>query len=286
MSARVVSDAAFIAALEAAHRVRFSAYVLSAGSAVAHALERACDAGAEVDVLLEGVPYGRNPGVIRANAGTARELQRHGAHARMSDAREPDVHMKAAIVDGTAYLDDRNWAAVDRDTIVALDDTGSVAALDAAFDGRPATQGQLATEKQCAVALEAQLIREAAGDRIDVETESFGATIVSTALAERVAGGTHMRLLVCDAELRGKSGARERSALAKLAAAGVQIESTARTEKLCIAAGQGWVGSANATFSPKPTLDWGLRTSDPALVFALGGAFERNWAAGRPLSAA
>ncbi len=286
MSARLVPDAAFLAALETAHSVRFSAYVLNAGSAVVKALASACDRGAVIDVLLDGAPYRNGAGITRVNAAAASELSRHGAHVHTTSSADPAMHLKAAVIDGTAYLDDRNWASEDRDTIVALDDADQVAAVAAALSGvavpggAATTFGSLAIEKQAALALEARTIDEAPGDRIDVETESFGATAVSKALAHRAARGDHVRLLVSQAELRGASGRRERLALAKLAADGIDIEATANTEKLCVAGDDAWIGSANATFSPGPSLDWGLHSNDPAIVAGLERAFERNGSAG------
>ena len=196
----------------------------------------------------------------------------------------PAMHLKGSVVDGIAYLDDRNWASGDRDTIVALDDVGQVAVVASSLEGRPVTIGSLVTEKRAALDLEAQTIYEAAGDRVDVETESFGATVVSGALAFRAARGAHVRLLVSKAELDGAGGARERKVLAKLAAAGVAIEATLNTEKLCVAGDEAWLGSANATFSPAPSLDWGLRSDDRAIVAGAARAFERNWLTGRPPS--
>ncbi len=191
------------------------------------------------------------------------------------------MHLKAAIVDGIAYLDDRNWTSGESDTIVALDEAAQVAAVASAQGGLPVTSGALATEKRAALALEAQMVYEAPGDRIDVETESFAPTVLSSALVYRAAHGAHVRLLVSKAELHGAGGMRERAALAKLAAAGVEIEATANTEKLCVAGDEAWLGSANATFSPAPSLDWGLRSRDSAIVAGAARAFERNWAWGR-----
>jgi phosphatidylserine/phosphatidylglycerophosphate/cardiolipin synthase-like enzyme len=259
-----------------------SAYVLQRNSAFIPALEAACDRGARVDVVLDGASDRRGDAVARVNAGSARDLARHGAHVRLTEPNEIALHMKAAIVDGTAYLDDRNWASGDRDTIVALDDATAVATIAAALDGRPISQGQLVTEKQAAVALEAATIYAAAGGRIDVESETFGATVVSKALAFRAAHGAQVRLLVSQAELRGHSGVRERQALARLAAAGVDIRTTGTTDKFAVAGDDAWLGSANATFAPQPTLDWGYRSRDPAIARGVERAFERNWQSSAP----
>lgn len=281
MSAALVSDAAFVSVLEAAGSVRLSAYVLNSGGAVARALESAADRGARVDVTLDGAPYRAPPGVARANAGTAAALVRHGACVHVTARDEPAMHLKAAVVDGTAYLDDRNWSNGDRDTIVSLDEPADVAAVASALAGRPVSTATLATEKADALALEASTIYDAPGDRIDVETESFGATVVSKALAFRAAHGTEVRLLVSKAELDAPAADRERRLIANLQKAGVAVATTTNTEKLCSAGDEVWIGSANATFSPVPSLDWGLRTRDPAIVAGVERAFERNWASAR-----
>jgi hypothetical protein len=134
-----------------------------------------------------------------------------------------------------------------------------------------------------AIAREARTIAEASGDAIDCASESFGASVVSVALARRAAAGTHVRLVVSDRALRRASD-NERHALAKLAAAGVEIRAGASTDKLCVAGTSAWLGSANPTFSPPPPmLDWGMSTSDPALVSRAAARFAEDWDQARPI---
>jgi hypothetical protein len=143
----------------------------------------------------------------------------------------------------------------------------------------------LAITKADAIAREAKTIAGGSGKEIDCASESFGASVVSVALAREAAAGAHVRLIVSDRALRHGSP-NERHALAKLAAAGVEIRAGATTDKLCINGSAAWLGSANATFSPPPPmLDWGLSTSDPALVTRATATFARDWNAAHALDA-
>jgi phosphatidylserine/phosphatidylglycerophosphate/cardiolipin synthase-like enzyme len=279
------SVAGFERALAGAASVSLSAYVLARGNPVVRALESAADRGAQVHVVLDGAPVGSSRrgdgGIARTNAATAADLRRHGVDVRVTDAAAPAQHLKAAVVDGRAYLDDRNWTPTD--DLVETSDARDVAGVAAAIDGRPASTEHLALTKAEAIAREAQQIARASGDTIDCASESFGASVVSVALARRAAAGAHVRLVVSDRALRHASP-NERHALAKLAAAGVEIRAGASTDKLCISGGEAWLGSANPTFSPPPPmLDWGLSTTDPALVSRAAATFARDWCAARPL---
>jgi hypothetical protein len=191
--------------------------------------------------------------------------------------------MKAVLVDGVAYLDDRNFPPGGRDTIVATSDARDVALVRRALEGHSGVAGRLATEKLDALELEAGAIREGRGDRVDVESEGFGFSPVSKALRARALGGAQVRLLISAGELR-HAGTQERRVLAQLADAGVSVRVGTTNEKLCVAGDRGWVGSANATF-PDPMLDWGLDVRTKPVVDALRAAFARNWDAGRPLAA-
>jgi hypothetical protein len=191
--------------------------------------------------------------------------------------------MKAAVVDGVAFLDDRNFPGDGRDTIVRTRDAGEVRMVRAALSGQGVAKGastqRFATEKRAALRLEAGAILGGSGDRVDVESEAFGFSAVSKALRARALGGAHVRLLVAEREFRG-AGTQERRGLARLIAAGVSVRVGASDEKLCVAGDRGWVGSANATF-PEPMIDWGLATRSKPMLGAIRSAFERNWDAAR-----
>jgi len=213
-------------AIAQAKTVALSAYVLPAENAVVRALAVAADRGARVVVTLDGSPYfGKaGNGAPNPNANCAAVLRAHGATVRLSDAADPAVHLKAAVVDGRAFLDDRNWPASGHETVVETDDPAAVDAITAAIDGHANSQPGLALQKAAALALEAATIRMAGGDRIDVATESFGTSIVSVALCERARAGAAVRLAVNARVLAGDVHGRERAALARLRACGVAIE--------------------------------------------------------------
>jgi phosphatidylserine/phosphatidylglycerophosphate/cardiolipin synthase-like enzyme len=273
-----------LGALAHGRDVALSAYVLAPGNAVARALDAAAGRGAAVAVTLEdfesGGPAARGlHGLARR---TADDLRAHGARVSLGVPNGDVVHLKAAVVDGTAYLDDRNWAAAG-ETIVAVRDPERVALVRAAIRGETGCAAGLATEKAGALELEAEAIRSG-GDRIDLETESFGSCAVERALRERAESGATVRLLVSGRVAFAKGSERERAVLHRLAAAGVAIRTTDANEKLCVAGDAGWVGSANATYDAVPTTDWGLRVREPPLLAALETSFASEWRSARPFA--
>ena len=271
-----------VRAIGSAREVAFAAYLLNPTGSVARGLEAAADRGASVSVTLEAFADRPPANALRRLAErTARDLRAHGVDVRLGVPGGDTVHLKAAVVDGTAFLDDRNWSAAG-ETIVATTRPAEVAAVRAAIDGTTGRAGDLATEKEPALELEAEAIRSGGGDTIDVETESFGACAVSAALRARAQAGDHVRLLVSGRIASARRSVRERALLRRLAAAGVEVRTTEANEKLCVAGDRGWVGSANATFDLVPTTDWGLATSDPALLAQLAATFAREWNVARP----
>lgn len=286
MSEAIVARAAVLGAISHAAEVELSAYVLQPEAALARALEAAADRGARVRVRLEGAPYeGHSPadGPAAANRRVAAELRAHGVDVRLTRPDDPSLHLKAALIDGTAYLDDRNWPAEGADTIVATNDPSDVRLVAEAFGESSGSDANLATDKEGALRFEADAIAGGTGGRVDVESESFGYSAVSKALYARARAGSHVRLLVAEREF-AEAGSTERGSLRRLANAGVDVRVVASDEKLCVAGGRGWIGSANATYSKGPVLDWGLATCDPVLLGGIASAFERNWARARPVS--
>jgi hypothetical protein len=283
----LTGDAAVAAAVARARDVTLASYVLWPGSPVERALERAGDRGARVSVTLDGQPYrgGRGPsGLARVNRRSVGALRRHDVDARLTASGDAPLHLKAAVVDGTAYLDARNWTGDGRDPVVSTRDPAAVAAVSAALAGRAAVAPprDLALDKARALQLEAGAIRRAAGPRVDVQSESFGYSCVYDALLERATHGGGVRLLVAAREFAGRGHASERSALRRLRAAGVEVRVSASDEKLCVGGDRGWVGSANATYSAGSMRDWGLRTRDPALLGGLEARFQATWSSARP----
>jgi hypothetical protein len=262
-------------------RVEVGAYLLDGGAPIVRALEGAARRGAFVSVRLQGEVY-RGAGAGERTLEVARELRSAGVRVVVGGGTEP-LHLKAAVVDGVAFLDDRNfpWAG---DTVVRTRDAAAVGMVRAALEGRGASRGRFATEKRAALWLEARAIATGSGDAVAVESESFGFSTVAKALRARALGGAEVRLLVSALEYRA-AGTQERSAVARLEAAGVSVRVGRSDEKLCVAGDRGWVGSANATF-PEPMLDWGAATRSKAVLTDLRAAFERNWDAAQPVAPA
>jgi phosphatidylserine/phosphatidylglycerophosphate/cardiolipin synthase-like enzyme len=278
-----VPMATMIRAFGQAATIELSAYVLREGDVKA-ALEAAARRGARVSVTLETAPYsGGTDDLAAANRATVADLRAHRIDARLSDPAGPPLHMKAALADGVAYLDDRNWAGDGFETIVRTDDRDDVGVVARALAGTPASDGHLWTQKAAAERAEAGMIYAARTDRIDVESESFGFSPVYGALKARAKSGVHVRLIVSDREANDPRSTRERHALANLAAVGVAIRVAPRDEKLAIAGDGVWVGSANATESKstRDQVDWGMRSRDPKLRAAIATRFEENWRSGR-----
>jgi phosphatidylserine/phosphatidylglycerophosphate/cardiolipin synthase-like enzyme len=277
----VTSQAALLDALTRARSVACAAYVLRAGQ-VSRALAAAAERGAAVSVSLAGDWCGTADGgfLSRENGAAAAVLRAAGARVHVAACGERPVHMKAAIVDGTAYLDDRNWTE-GGDAILRTRDPKVVSAVASALDGRPGAPGNLATLKGRALQLEAAAIDRGRGSAVVCESESFSASAVSSALRRRALGGASVRLLVSARDLRDNP--REAAALRALQAAGADVRVGGRNEKICVAGDRAWTGSANASGGAPQTLDWGLATRRAPLVAALGARFERDWAASQPL---
>jgi hypothetical protein len=256
------------AAMRGARTVSFTAYTLRRG-ALFDGLEAAARGGAHVRVRLEGAPYGDADGSFaRANAGVVAELRCAGIDASVSAPADAPIHAKMLDVDGTRYLDDRNFGAGD---LVVRDDD-------------PADPG-LATLKRDALASEGTLLRGARpGEDTIVESESFSCcNAVYSALDDAAKRGLRPRVLVCARELRGND--RERDRLAHLAADGARVRVTKETDKLALAGDRLWIGSANATAAIElpDTIDWGVCSNDAALVAAARARVESTWTHAKPL---
>jgi phosphatidylserine/phosphatidylglycerophosphate/cardiolipin synthase-like enzyme len=289
----VETPVSFVAALSRAHDVALTAYTLRDG-AVRDALVAAARRGVPVCVRLERDPLDDAAGTLhRANADTVALLRAAGATAALTGPGEPTLHLKAAVVDGVAWLDDRNWAATGAERILRDTVADDVAAVRSAVDGGPGHDGHFATTKSGALRLEADVIEQETGAApLVVESESFGGGPVYNALLHRAQAGLPTRLIVAGREVAESPQGREGKRLARLAALGVEVrvgdpQRGDLDEKLAVGGDDGWVGSANATDahgSFGAQRDWGMATRTPAVVADLRAAFERNWRAARPLA--
>ena len=92
-----------IAAVGEAQTVTLSAYTLSARGKMSGALLAAAARGARVSVALDGNAFGA---AARSNAKTIAAFRSRGIRVHVT---ERPLHLKAAVVDGTVFLSDRNW---------------------------------------------------------------------------------------------------------------------------------------------------------------------------------
>ncbi|HMF29728.1 MAG TPA: hypothetical protein VKE42_13200 [Candidatus Cybelea sp.] len=250
--------------IQGAKNVVVEAYTLR--RTLVEALEDAAQHGSHVCVELERRPYGsKKGGLAEVNRRLAAQLRASGARVCLSHP----IHAKTIAVDGTLYLDEKNWNG--NDIIVREADR--------------AAAGAIPMKKSDALAEEARLLATAQkSDRAIVESESFGdgnATYFALrALARR---GAAPRLLVSDADLRGNS--RELTALQNLAADGVRVRVCKDTAKLAVRGDAAWLGSANATYADGNWAmpDWGLCTGNPAIVDTVRTRLESEWRSAREL---
>jgi hypothetical protein len=286
------SATGFINTLASAQRIHLTAYILQRGK-VLDALVVAARRGAEVEVRLERDPLDDAAGDLhKVNASALDALRAAGASAEATKQGEPMLHLKAAVVDGVAWLDDRNWAVGGAGRLVRDTDPADVAAVASAVSGGAGADDHLATTKAGAQQLEAGVIARAGSGPLAVESESFGNGAIYNALLHRAEAHLPTRLIVAGREAAQASGDLERAHLQRLAALGVEVrlgnpKHGDLNEKLAVADGSAWVGSTNATYARGPAgeqRDWGLTTDERPVVDGLRAAFERNWSAARPLA--
>jgi phosphatidylserine/phosphatidylglycerophosphate/cardiolipin synthase-like enzyme len=280
------SQKQLVSALRRAQTVLLTAYILRPGS-VLDALEDAARRGARVTVRLEGRPYGKAGSQIAAeNRATVRALRRCGADASLADTNAsngPALHMKAAVCDGVAFLDDRNWPR-QGDTIVRDNFPADVRAIEtAALTGRALRAPDLCTNKRDALWSERRLLASAGkAKRVDVQSESFGASGGTYGELKWLAqSGVACRLIVARRDLKEKT----RRALDALTRAGVSVRLSDSDEKMALVDGKrAWIGSANCSspFYNGNALEWSLRTGAPAILTRLSRRFDATWRTAQP----
>jgi hypothetical protein len=260
------STGAMLAAMGRAKEITLEAYTLP--RPVLDALEAAARRGARVAVELEGKPHDDRADRLRnENARLVTELRASGVEAELAAG----IHAKECRVDGSLYLDEKNWRGGD---IVLRDDDAADAA-------------SIPMNKRDALAQEAQLLdRARSSGAVIVESENFGAAnSVYDALKALGLAGAAPRLLVNERVLSGNH--RERSILEHLVRDGIRIRVCKDSSKLAVAGDRAWLGSANATitFGKDDMSDWGLCTGSEAIVGAVRSRLESQWAAARDFRA-
>lgn len=241
------------------------------------ALAGAAQRGAHVAVTLQADPY-RNPFGARCNADAARLLHDAGAAVTLLPSDRAPFHLKAAVCDGVAYLDDRNWTLRGPEIVVKDDAQADVALLRDALAGNGGADATLSTRKDEGQRREIALIDRAAGAPVVVETERVATSPLTRALQRHARGGAPATLVVGRTRRNSPGEAR---AIARLAADGVVVRKGGANEKLALAGDAVWIGSGNATGASGRSagqLEWGLVTRDAALVGAVRAALERDTA--------
>jgi hypothetical protein len=255
------STGALLAAMARAKDISIEAYTLHGPVLVA--AEAAACRGARVSVRLAGEPCGNRDGQLaHENQRLVAQLRADGVDATFQSG----LHAKEVRVDGTLFLDGKNWHR------------GDLVLRDA-----DASDASISTTKFDALDMEGRLLHDAsAGDRVLVESESFGCcNTVYGALAKLGLSGAAPRLLVSECDLHGN--AREQRALERLVRDGVRVRVSKDSEKLAAVGDRAWAGSANATvaFGKFNAIDWGIGTGKPSIVHAVRERLESQWAAGR-----
>ena len=230
---------------------------------VLKAVRAAAQRGAEVSVALEGHPF-NSPHLAKENRNVAAQLRAAGATVTLGHP----LHAKVLAVDGTLYLDDKNWHP--GDLVLKVDD--------------PAEVAKIPMIKHEALAREGRLIdRATSSDRVIVESESFGCcNKVYSELRQAALAGAAPRLLVSARDLSGK--AREREVIEALVRDGVTARICDDSEKLAVAGTAAWLGSANATIAApgSDSTDWGLDTRNAEIVAAVRARLEADWQTAKP----
>ncbi|HZO94121.1 MAG TPA: hypothetical protein VFB22_10120 [Candidatus Baltobacteraceae bacterium] len=287
MGLTVSSVPGVLAKIRTARDVALGTYFLRDG-AVSDALLAAAKRGAHVRVSAQADPYGGAAGDPRAGdtARIAGELRDAGAAVTLFPREARGFHLKAAVCDGVAYLDERNWTGGGKDVVVADDDPRDAALVRDGLDGRGGDDGTLATRKDAALRKEAALLDGAPHAPALVETEYVGAGPLTRALREHAAAGGPTTLIVAE----GAHSRPERKAIASLRRDGVRVLTHGAGVKLALVGDAAWIGSANGTstfytgkdgvrHTTGDQVDWGLVTQEPQLVDAVRAALTRDAAA-------
>lgn len=276
------STARMLASLRSASKVTFSSYFLKPGPVVDALLEAAARPHSAVHVRLEANLFGGSKSMDPENQDAFCLLKDAGIDVQLVE--EPDLHMKAAVCDGVAFLDDRNWNT-HGDTIVRDDTRSHVKALrDAILQRDSAAPGNLRLTKTGALYAEAHMLRAKHVREVDVETEFLGGSPVSKALRDLRAKNVRCRVLIsAQAYKRGGPTSHAAHSLAKI---GVDVRIAKANEKLAVAGTHAWVGSANASSThPFPdAVEWSLTTPNPHVVRGIRARFNENWRASSALA--
>jgi cell division septation protein DedD len=274
----VVQESAFETIVTNGKNIRFSTYLLSPTSTLEAALVSAAKGGASVTVDLPSDSYVQSLGdVYQEDQESATNIQNAGGTVNWDAGTQTPampLHAKLAIIDGTAYLDGRNWDSGD----VILSETGSadLTAIGNALALTPTDSAYLDTIKQDALALETTFIQNAKGTTVDYMTESFGAGNVEAALLAKAQAGATVHLIV----LKSDTSQSEDTTLTQLKNAGVDVELNpgSGSEKMTIIGSAAWFGSSNSTTGSPDQIDWGAVFTSSSVLSTLQANFNSTLA--------
>jgi hypothetical protein len=270
-----------LASLQSAREVTFSSYFLKPGPVVDALLKAAGRPHSAVHVRLEAALYGGSKHMDPENRAAFESLKGAGIDVQLVE--KPDLHMKAAVCDGVAFLDDRNWNTRG-DTIVRDDTRSHVKAIrDAILQRESAGPRDLRLTKTGALYAEAHMLRAKHVSGVDVETEFLGGSPVSKALRELRAKNMRCRVLI-SAQAYDHGGPTS-DAAHSLAKIGVDVRIAKANDKLAVAGTHAWIGSANASSTrPNPdAVEWSLTTANPRVAREIRSRFNQNWRASSAL---
>jgi PLD-like domain len=273
------STATMLRALACARHVTFSSYILRPGP-VEKALEDAAKRGAHVQVTLDGYLWGGTAQMADGNRESVRLLKNAGADVRVVHRTKddgPGLHMKAAVCDGVAFLDDCNWN-MSGDTVICDDTHTHVRAIrEAALERDGSSVGRLSLTKADALRAQAELLESARVKSVDIETEFLGASTLSARLRSLARHGVRCRVVVSERAMR--TDERTRLEAASLERDGVRVRTARSSEKFVIAGDSACVGSADATstYRDPDQIEWSVRTNRPSVVRRLKERFDARW---------
>ena len=273
-----------LAAMRTAKDITFSSYFLRPGGPVELALLDAVKRGAHVTVRLNGY-FDKGPQrLMDWNKQAVRELANPHADVKMvhlSDADGPMLHLKAAVCDGVAFLDDRNWTA-GRDIVVRDNSPVDASAVQDAAAYKPAHCDAVALTKFDALTREAGVIKAPDNRCVDIESETMTwHSPVYSAIKHLSAEKIRCRVLLSSKHVSPTT----KKTIEFLEKMHVAVRIVDSSDKIAIAGGKrAWVGSANATAThPDPyETDWGYSTDRKEFVRSLQSRFNANWRTSRP----
>ena len=268
---------------KATRTIRVMVYEMGYG-AVLDALKERAGKGITVSVILD-------VGQKSINQKYFDQLTQAGAAVHWSDPRFPYMHAKTYVVDEAVavistgnylvsnVLKERNYVAIDRDA----DDVATVVSLfDADFAGK---EPDLTCTRLLVSPLNARdrllALIDSATKTLDIESMQFADTAVRTAVANRVAAGVTVRVILADPGWIDTNT----DAAAFLAATKVPAKyltsPTIHVKAIVVDGARAYVGSENVSYtSLSKNREIGLISDQVDMIATMNKTFESDWAKG------